>query len=926
MALLRRTRGWAKQPTLAELENILANQEALDKQLSGVTLKTEDKALFINKRVGPQWKNNGPQSKENGESSRRKQSSWQGRQAGKFSQLRRGPQQGGVQPRRNDGNKKNQSRNDECYNCGKRGHYARDCWHKQAKGNAATSTQKNGGSEHEWDFQASFSIEQLEVDSPCIVEPVEELALTAVSEKLINYDIDWIVDSGCSHHMTGDEKKLQDISTYKGGRVVITANNTKLPITHIGKAMVVPRYNSNTVELDKVLHVPGMKKNLLSVSQLTADGNYVVFGPTDVKVYRSLKAMNSPIMEGRRLESVYVMSAQEAYVDKTRKNETADLWHARLGHVSYHKLSVMMKKSMLVGLPHLEVRDDVVCAGCQYGKAHQLPFEESQFRAKIPLELVHSDVFGPVKQPSISGCRYMITFIDDYSRYTWIYFMKEKSEALDKLKLFKDEAEKEVGREIRCLRTDNGGEYTSMEFTTYLQQCRIRRQLTCPNTPQQNGVAERKNRHLAETCRSMLHAKNVPPRFWAECMKTAAHVTNRLPQAKFGFISPFEKLWNLKPAVSHFRVFGCVCYVFVPDHLRSKFDKKAIRCIFVGYDNQRKGWVCCDPNTGRCYKSRNVVFDEASSWWSPQSVILPDSKEFEGQMQERLERQSDDDGGTSSPPPEPVSEKSVSDEDKSGDQSPKRSPWRTGVHKVTEEARPSQFEELEDADDPQSQRRRSTRVRKPNPKYANAALIEDDRPKEPSSYQEASQGKEWIKVMQEEIDALAQNQTWDLVPKPKDVQPISCKWVYKIKTHPDGSIDRYKARLVARGFSQKYGLDYDETFSPVAKITTVRVLMALAASNSWKLWQMDVKNAFLHGELDREIYMEQPQGFESKVHPNHVCKLKKALYGLKQAPRAWYGKIAEFLVQSGYSVAPADSNLFVKTRDGRIAISTCLCG
>ena len=158
-----------------------------------------------------------------------------------------------------------------------------------------------------------------------------------------------------------------------------------------------------------------------------------------------------------------------------------------------------------------------------------------------------------------------------------------------------------------------------------------------------------------------------------------------------------------------------------------------------------------------------------------------------------------------------------------------------------------------------------------------------------------------------------------MVPRTKDRKPISCKckWLSK---GPDGSVERYKARLLARGFSQQYGLDYDETFSPVAKITTVRVLLALAASKSWKLWQMDVKKAFLHGELDRQIYMEQPQGFRSKAHPDHVCKLKKALYGLKQAPRAWYGKIAEFLTQSAYTVAPADSSLFVKAQDGRLAI------
>lgn len=197
------------------------------------------------------------------------------------------------------------------------------------------------------------------------------------------------------------------------------------------------------------------------------------------------------------------------------------------------------------------------------------------------------------------------------------------------------------------------------------------------------------------------------------------------------------------------------------------------------------------PQPTAAMVSRNVVFDEASSWWAPQQVILPDSKEIEEKLQERLEEQTDE---------------------------------------------------------TQPQLRRSTRQRKPNPKYENAALAEENRVIELSTYAEASQSVEWQKAMEEEIIALKENQTWDLVA---EVKPISCKWVYK---GPDGSIQRYKARLVARGFSQQYGLDYDEIFSPVAKMTTIRVLLALAASKSWKLWQMDVKNAFLYSrELDREI-------------------------------------------------------------------------
>ncbi|KAM2846143.1 hypothetical protein COP2_029103 [Malus domestica] len=176
--------------------------------------------------------------------------------------------------------------------------------------------------------------------------------------------------------MTGDKKKLQSLTKYKGGRLVVTANDSRLPIAHIGKTVIEPRYNTNHVPFQDVYHVPGMKKNLLSVPQLTSLGNYVLFGLRDVKVYRHLKILGTPTMEGRQLQSVYVLSAETAYVDKTRKNKTTYLWHIRLGYVSYHKLNVMMKKSMLKGLPQLDVRIDRVCVGCPYGKAHQLPYEE----------------------------------------------------------------------------------------------------------------------------------------------------------------------------------------------------------------------------------------------------------------------------------------------------------------------------------------------------------------------------------------------------------------------------------------------------------------------------------------------------------------------------------------------------------------------
>ncbi|KAL4291528.1 hypothetical protein GQ457_14G003790 [Hibiscus cannabinus] len=296
----------------------------------------------------------------------------------------------------------------KCYNFGKKGHMAKACWSKKksVESNVVTSN-----SEEEWDAEVFFAVEE------------EELALTTTMLNKIDYENDWIIDSGCSNHMTGDKEKLQNMLEYKGSRVVVTTNNSKLSISHVGNTMVSPQNIDTEMRLQNVYPVPGMKKNLLSVAQLTSSGHIVIFGPQDVKVYNNLEIKEEPLMKGRRLESIYVISAEAAYVDKTRRNKIAELWHTRLSHASYSKLDMMMKKSMLKGLPELEVRSDAICA-------------------------------------------------------------------------------------------DNGGEYTSDEFANFLQEYQIRRQFAYANTPQQNGITERKNRHLTEIGRSMLHAKSVPASSW----------------------------------------------------------------------------------------------------------------------------------------------------------------------------------------------------------------------------------------------------------------------------------------------------------------------------------------------------------------------------------------------------------------------------
>ena len=187
---------------------------------------------------------------------------------------------------------------------------------------------------------------------------------------------------------------------------------------------------------------------------------------------------------------------------------------------------------------------------------------------------------------------------------------------------------------------------------------------------------------------------------------------------------------------------------------------------------------------------------------------------------------------------------------------------------------------------------------------------------EPNTVDEALENTNWRKAMESEYQALMKNKTWHLVPPHKGRNVIGCKWVYKIKRKQDGSLDRYKARLVAKGFKQRYGIDYEDTFSPVVKAATIRTILSITVSNGWSLRQLDVQNAFLHGFLEEEVYMQQPPGFEDSSRPNFVCKLDKALYGLKQAPRAWYARLSNKLMQLGFKSSKADTSLFFFNKGG----------
>uniref|UniRef100_A0A2N9HP48 Integrase catalytic domain-containing protein n=1 Tax=Fagus sylvatica TaxID=28930 RepID=A0A2N9HP48_FAGSY len=374
-------------------------------------------------------------------------------------------------------------------------------------------------------------------------------------------------------------------------------------------------------------------------------------------------------------------------------------------------------------------------------------------------------------------------------------------------------------------------------------------------TSQQNGRAERKLRHILDTVRALLLSSKVPVPFWGEAVLTAAHAINRIPSPTISNQTPYERLFGSPPHYQHLRSFGSACFVLLQPHEHNKLEPRSRLCCFLGYGETQKGYRCYDPIAHRLRISRHVVFWEHRlftevSQFRPSFSLSSLSDLFPEVSPPSLE----------SFPPSPEVSTSIP-QTESSDHSSGSSSQET-PHSSPESPAPAPSEDPA----PATTLRRSSRVTtlpshlRDFHCYTALATLH-----EPHSYREASSNPLWQAAMTEELDALSRTRTWDLVDLPPEKSVVGCKWVFKIKTRSDGSIERYKARLVAKGFTQEYGIDYEETFAPVARLSSVRTLLAVAASRQWKLFQMDVKNAFLNGDLSEEVYM-QPLHLAFLIH------------------------------------------------------------
>ncbi|KAK1645139.1 hypothetical protein QYE76_062944 [Lolium multiflorum] len=673
----------------------------------------------------------------------------------------------------------------------------------------------------------------------------------------------WVFDTGSVAHICNSKQELKNKRRLLKDEVTMrVGNGSKVDVIAVG-TLPLHLPSGLVLSLNNCYFVPALSMNIISGSCLMQDGYSFKSENNGCSIFmNNIFYGRAPQKNGLFLLDLDSSDTHIHNIDAKRiklNDNSTYMWHCRLGHIGVKRMKKLHTDGLLESLD-FESLDR--CEACLMGKMTKTPFSGMMERATDLLEIIHTDVCGPMSVASRGGYRYVLTFTDDLSRYGYIYFMKHKSETFEKFKEFQSEVENQRNKKIKFLRSDRGGEYLSYEFGMHLKKCGILSQLTPPGTPQRNGVSERRNRTLLDMVRSMMSLTDLPLSFWSYALETAAFTLNRAP-SKSVETTPYELWFNKKPKLSFLKVWGCEAYVkkLQPD----KLEPKAEKCVFIGYPKETIGYTFYHKSEGKIFVAKNGTFLE---------------KEFLTKEYRTV-------------PPTPATEE-ANDND-----------HETSNEETTEP-------------------RRSTRERA-TPDWYDPCLnvmIVDNNDEDPATYEEAMMSPDsnkWQEAMKSEMGSMYDNKVWTLVDLPDSRKAVENKWIFKRKTDADGNITVYKARLVAKGFRQIQGVDYDETFSPVAKLKSVRILLAIAAFFDYEIWQMDVKTAFLNGDIEEELYMVQPKGFVDPKNVDKVCKLQRSIYGLKQASRSWNRRFDKVIKDFGFIQCHGEACIYKKVSGSSVA-------
>lgn len=931
----------------------------------------------------------------------------------------------GAQEAPRNNRKKKNKKDLECYHCHKLGHMKREC-------RTLKREQESGVAKKNY-------------------------AIVATSRNSSNNR--WFYDSGASFHMTSNREWFVDYKPLADPISIEVGNKEYIDAIGIGSIDVVSIVNGERLDvtLTDVHYVPKISSNLFSLG--VADSKKIQAIASNGKL--DLVRDGTTIIQGTKgASNMYTLNIHvHGRANIARAERSLEEWHRTLGHPDINEIKNLASKGCAKDFKIVEQTGSDRCGGCASGKAHHASHPESdRERSTVALHRVHTDLVGPIETPTINGARYFMLLRDEYSGFMYVYFMKAKSEVVDKLRSFIHEASVTAQCQVQILRSDNGSEFKNESVKLLCDTEGVIQEFSAPYTPQQNGEIERANRTILETARTILHGSGLPLFLWGEAVATAVYLRNRLTNKRNRDKTPFELFHGKAPQFSHMIEFGKELHLLDSRRGESKFQSKTIEAYMVGYGSRNRTYRCYNPRTQDIVISSDVIVAShredtrlANVAERPEIALLTvetgtvDAGHPPGEtsrtdqevaaQQETVESGdanaivlADQDGSPAdqevrtgdneSAPPAQVCEqpRQAQTTRQVASQAERSAPIRCpvlsqapGISQVRSDSIPSNLRRTaapltipgrgtltttrqtptpftrvsslpmpvrqaargQQAStrslvqgssgassaqtmaathgDPQGQatincpqsgagqlvaagRNLNNRIspnfewtlrdrakRTTSSRYARMAKACYS---EPSTYDEAINGEDgpkWRAAVDREIGSLMKNETWKVVPRGGEMREISCKWVFKVKTGPGGEIVCHKARLVARGFSQIQGIDYDDVYAPVVHIDSIRILFAICAQFNLEYAQFDVATAFLNGEVEEELYIKPPEGVD--VPEGHTLRLLKSLYGLKQAPRCFNKKFREVLSELKMHQVCSDPCVFTSDNGEMIILS-----
>ena len=779
-----------------------------------------------------------------------------------------------------------------CSYCGKVGHSVDRCWSKN-KQNGRKSNRFGGNKRANYVERDDFD------DGEYPLAFVVSMECGVPSNNALQGM--WAIDSGATHHICNDKSKFQVLDERNHGDLVVANGSTTkiLGVGTVNERIMLPNGEIRDILIENALYVPTVGKNLLSIPQINKSNKFqVVFdGPTMNVVAKTSKKV---VATADFIDGLYWLRASRAPRNEAKavmavRANLESTFHARMGHASNQVLRQLIRDNMVKGaeMPS-NAQDLTLCRGCQQGKMVQKPFKVNQEKRIYGVfEMLHFDICGPMEVESIGGSKYLLLIVDDASGSLKGFCLRNKSDSEDLLKKFIVQVGNQFGKTVQFVRHDGAKEFATNSLKQFYAERGIEQQVTVPYAHQTNGTAERSIRSIVTIGRSMLHHAGLDKSFWAEAAMTAIYIKNRLPSPKIEAKTPYQVVNKVTPNVKHMRVFGCLAYVLTPREKRLKWDPKARPGIFMGYEESSKAYRVYDIEGAKVVISRDVNFDEA--------VIGGTILSQNTNMTDILDRL------------ESIDIDNTPDE-------PRSVAFQYGRKRKSRTDQPDESPSTMPEDDSDNEQpRRSTRQRIAPIEWwrASANMAEASDTMEPTTYQEAVNGPDqihWRNAIRDELKSMRLRNVFRATKLPTGQRAIGTKWVFKIKRKADGTIDKYKARLVAKGFKQKFGIDYTETFAPVVKYVTLRMVIALAKSFGWPIDQLDVVTAFLYGLMKELVFILIPEGME--VDGDFDClELLKSIYGLKQASRVWNETFDEYVRSIGFQVSEYDPCLYIQCID-----------